>query len=449
MRLLAIALAALVTAGCSVVGVGGSTGPNEWWLIGTTPGAEELLIATQFGGVASGCSRWEGWRVEEASEQIRVEALVWRKHAPGGCTDDAAGRTIVVELGEPLGSRELLGCQREECGVGQTWPNWLDDPAPPVKRAGGTVVVAGQQITGFSGDGAITWIREDLPANRLYGGDDLAVVSDGGVSTVALDPASGDTLWQQDGGPEGMTADLVLVCVGDDADAMQAIDKHSGSARWRADVPCHVAGIRPEVAVVLGGDPEVDGGHRIVVLDPRTGEVMLDQPVDDGVDDQVGAYQDALLVEDRILLGGTQGDLLMLDLSGNELLRRPQVRGAPVGAIGNIVIVADHQGTTAVDLVDGDELWTRDALVAAELVVAEDALLGLDGPGGQLERIDPRAGDTRWTADIGMTTGFDAAMVDGTIHLTTSLAHIRVAPSSGDLETWTPLPRDEPADNAG
>ena len=111
-----------------------------------------------------------------------------------------------------------------------------------------------------------------------------------------------------------------------------------------------------------------------------------------------------------------------LDLAGNELLRRPQLRGAPVGAIDDIVIVADHQGTTAVDLADGSELWSRADLVATELVVTGDALLGLDGPGGQLERIDPRDGTTRWTADIGVTTGFDAAMVDGTVHVTTSLA---------------------------
>lgn len=440
MRRVAIALLAFVSASCSALG--GSTGPNEWWLIGTTPDAQQLLITTQFGGVASGCSRWEDWAIDEAPGQIRVEALVWRQRAPSGCTDDAGTQSLIVELQEPLDERELVGCQRERCGPGETWPDSFNGLPATVRASGDTVMVALEQAAGFDAHGALKWTHDGVRSGWLFIGDEVAVGSDGGIGTVAMDPSSGDTLWEREGFPLGATDGVVLLCVGDDA-GISGVDEATGHVRWSADVACGSADVGAGAAAVVAPDPDVDGGQRLVVLDPQTGEVAVDLPVDDGVDDQVAAYGDVLLDADRIILGGPQGDLVVLGLDGTELLRVTDVRGAPIGVIGNSVILADHQATTSVDMNDGQVAWRRDGLVAADVVIAGDLLLGLDGPGGQLERIDPVDGTTQWTSNIGITTRVDATLQAGALHVATSLALIRLDTATGQIDTWAALP---PAD---
>lgn len=445
MRLVAIVLVVLLSAGCGALGVG-STGPNEWWLVGTTPDDRQLLVATQFGGVASGCTRWEGWDVEHASDQVRVEAMVWRQLAPSGCTDEAVRRTRVIDLDEPLDGRQLVGCQHEPCDAGQAWPDGLGGPSPAVVAAGDNVVVAGQQTAGFSGDGDLVWRRDDVPANRLHASDGVVVVSDGGRSTVALAADSGETLWQQAGSPRVAAEGLVLQCT-DNAERLRALDVRTGTLRWSAEVACGPVAMGSDSVVMVTPDRDVDGGLRLVVVDAQTGQVRLDRPLDDGVDDRVGAYDGVLVADGRIIVGGAQGDLVVLEPDGTEVLRLPQVRGTPIAALGDVVVVVDHRGATGVDVADGHALWERADLTATDLETTGDILLGVDGPAAQLERIDPRDGTAQWSADVGVTTDIDAAMLDDTLHVATALAHLRIDPASGRLESWTPLPRATASDS--
>lgn len=420
-RLVAMVLVGLLSAGCGALGVG-STGPNEWWLVGTTPDGGQLLVATQFGGVASGCSRWEGWDVEQAPDQVRIEAMVWRKLAPSGCTDDAASRMRIVDLDEPLDGRELIGCQHEQCGAGEAWPAGIGGESPSVHATGESVVVAGQQTVGFSSDGELIWQRDDVSANWLYAVDGVAVVSEGGRSVVGLEADSGRTLWQLDGALRGAAEGLVLECTDDDTEAgLQAIEARTGTVRWSADVACGSVAVAADSLVTVTHDPNVDGGLRLVVVDLRTGQVRLDRPLDDGVDDRVAAYDDVLVADGRIIVGGAQGDLVVLEVDGSEVLRQPQVRGTPIAAVGDVVVVADHRGASGVGIAEGQRLWEREDLTATDLEATGDMLLRVNGPAGQLERIDPRDGTAQWTADVGITTGVDAAMLNDTLHVATTL----------------------------
>ena len=67
-------LSSILLLGLSACGsVGGSVGPNEWTLVGATPDEQHLLVTTLYGGVASDCTRWEGWEVNETGERVEVE----------------------------------------------------------------------------------------------------------------------------------------------------------------------------------------------------------------------------------------------------------------------------------------------------------------------------------------------------------------------------------------
>lgn len=434
-------LAGGVLSGCTTVAFGGSTAPNDWWLVGATPDAQRLEVSTHFGGVASGCSRWEGWRVDETSEQVRVEALVWRRNGFTGCTDDADGRTLVVDLDEPLGSRQLVGCHRETCTAADAWPDWLATGArTAIDRTTSTVVVAGEQTSAFALDGALAWTRDDLATGWLHTSGDVAIVSEGAVTTTALDAETGQGLWEAPGGPLGMSGDRVLLCGDDGGPRLRALDARSRAPGWSVETMCGPAAVAPGSVVLVNPDLDVDGGHRLVVLDPRTGTVEVDRALDDGVDDRVAAYDAVVAQEDRIVVSGAESDLVVLAPDGTERRRFPDVRGTAVGIIGDVVVVGDHLGVAGVDLVDGQEAWRRDDLPVTALVTVGDVLLGLDGPGGQLERIDPRSGRTSWSSPVGRTATFDAVLVDGTLHVATSMAHLRLERASGAIHGWTPLP---------
>jgi hypothetical protein len=107
----------MLLAGCSLP-LGGSVGPNEWWLTATTPDRQQLLVTSLYGGLASGCSRWEEWEVSTSDEQVEVtpgepfdpnrhEALMRTPH------EQVASDHVVQQLqpGYRLGEKTLRPAQ--------------------------------------------------------------------------------------------------------------------------------------------------------------------------------------------------------------------------------------------------------------------------------------------------------------------------------------------------
>ena len=111
---LAMFLAALVFfSACS--GLNDDVIANEWTLVAMSPDGTTLLLTTEFGGVASNCSRFEGFEHEVSANEVAVTANLWVNRGADGCTDDGASESLLLELADPLGARTLLGCQRDEC----------------------------------------------------------------------------------------------------------------------------------------------------------------------------------------------------------------------------------------------------------------------------------------------------------------------------------------------
>ncbi len=88
------------------------TQPVTWHLTAAPDGAE-LVLRAQFGG--SSCTDFRDWRVDEADDEVRIEARVHVE--PGDCTSDLVFEDHTVTLEEPLGERRLTGCAPDDPSV--------------------------------------------------------------------------------------------------------------------------------------------------------------------------------------------------------------------------------------------------------------------------------------------------------------------------------------------
>lgn len=436
-------VAALVLSGCARLGVGSSVGPNEWWLTATTPDGQQLMVTSMFGGVASGCSRWEGWEVDTSPEQVEVTGLLWRKPQPGGCTDDGAARTLLLDLRAPLGERTLDGCQRDDCRT-DAFPEWLGtDVAQVLSAEDGVVVSDGSSLRSFEPDGTPRWETAAASGSDLLATADVVLTSDGSA-TVAWDDESGERRWGASGHPILAAQEMVITCTDD---GMRGLDAVTGRERWSAAVPCGPAAINGTTVALVVVDPEVDGGHELVMLDLLEGEVVTRRDLDDGVADRVAAFSGVLAAGDRFVVAGTQADLVLLDQAGIELQRVSSVEGHPVGVADGVAVLATHDTVTGVSSGDGTELWSSPTNASMSWVVAGSAVLVLDGPTGELTRIDARTAQPTWTTQVGSSTAL-AASTGGSdaLYTKTVLALLVMDQDSGEVVSWSPTP--PPVDDA-
>lgn len=439
-RAAVLSLAAVLLSGCSLLGIGGSVGPNEWWLTATTPDGQQLLVTSTFGGVASGCSRWEDWQVDTTAERVEVTALLWRKHRPSSCTDDAAARTLLVDLAGPLGDRALDGCERDDCRT-EPFPGWLGgDPARVVLGEDGVVVSDGSGLRSFDPDGGVRWEMATSSGGELLATSGVVVTSDGSGAS-GWDAVSGERRWRTSGYPIAAGGGVVVTCTEDET--IRGLEAVSGVERWTAAVPCGPAAVSGTTVAVVAADPEVDGGHELVLLDLATGQVALRRDLDDGVDDRVAAFSGVLADDDRFVVSGTQADLVVLDTAGTELVRVPSVEGHPVGVADGVVVLASHNRVTGAATDDGTELWSLPTDPAMAWAVAGSAVLLLDGPTGALSHIDARTGQSTWTTPVGVSTTLAAAGgTDGPLYIKTVLALLVVNHDTGNILSWTHTPPD-------
>jgi len=435
---LAVLVVAVVASSC-----GGSVGSNDWTMIGMTPDERHLLITTLFGGVASGCTRWEGWEVEESEERVDVRAVVWRKRFPSGCTDEGITETIEVDLNEPLGSRDLVGCGNDDCRSfeSQSWVgSWELDA---VTSQDGVVVANAGALWSFGSDGTVLWNHDPGTVGLLLAAFDAVVAYDG-QATTAYDPLTGAEIWQADGFIAAADEQTVYVCRGDDADILAAVDSETGAERWQANLPCGYLVVHDDVITIVAVDREVDGGYELLLVDSSTGDVTLRKTLDDGTEDRVNGFEGVALAGERVVVAGQQADFVVLGSDAEELIRRPGGLGTPIGVVDDLVIVAGHDHVAAIDLTTGETVWESQEINRESLVVSEDTLWSLDAPKSSVSRLDPQTGDRLWTTPVGLTSGFDVAADSSTTYVATSLATIALDLSTGEVEWWQHLPFEQP-----
>lgn len=433
-------MAAVLATGCSVVGIGGSTAPNEWWLNATTPDGRQLLITSQFGGVASDCTRWEDWHIDASAERVEVEALLWRKHRPSACTDEGVARSLLLDLDDPLGERVLAGCGREDCRA-EDFPGWLGDHHGRIVGVDGGLVAADvTRVRGFDDDGRSRWDVDATSSGELYATSGVVVMADV-HGTIAWDAVTGERRWSAGGHPFAATDELVLQCA--ETGGIQAVDAATGQKRWRIDVPCGSAATSGDIIAMLTHDPDRDGGQQLVVANSASGEVSLQRELDDGQDDRVGALEGILAIDDGFVVGGVQADLVVLAFDGTERHRFTQPEGRPIGAAGGTVVLQSHERVSVVDLSDGHVVWDRATTASHAVSFTGGMLLLLDGPAGRLSRLDLGTGRPDWTTTVGTSTGL-AAVDDGqdTIFVQTVLAVLALDAGTGELRWWEHTPPD-------
>ena len=436
---LAILLSGL--SACGGDGVpGGSTGPNDWTLVGVTPDEQHLQVATIYGGVSSGCTRWEGWEVEETDERVEVKALLWRKRFPGGCTDEGITQSIDIMLSAPLGDRELVGCGRSDCRT--TDANFLSgQQAGDIAVVDDGVVLAGASTTyTVTADGPVRWSGAGRLSSLVAVAGDRLVAFDGSA-TAAFDLSSGAEQWQADGYPVAADDFAVYVCRDD---VLTAVNIETGAEQWNATVPCEFMIPTGDIATIIGGDRDVDGGYELIRIDLPSGDVIERRPFDDGVDDQVTGFEGAVAVGDRIIVAGGQAELVVLGMHGDELVRQHNGIGRPLGSAADLAIIVSHARVAAVDPISGEVMWDSTDHTRGSVAVAGGALWVLDADAGTVSRLDAESGIPMWTAPVGTTSGFAVAADEATAYVATSLAVVALDVPTGDLLWWHHIPSDQP-----
>ena len=405
-----------------------------------TPDEQHLQVATMYGGVSSGCTRWEGWEVEETDERVEVKALVWRKRFPDGCTDEGITQSTEIALSAPLGDRDLVGCGRNDCRTSDAnFLGWQE--APDIALVDGGVVLAGASSTyTVTAQGPVRWSGagwlSDLVAvagNRL--------VAFGGSATVGFDVSSGAEAWRVEGFPVAADDYAAYVCRDD---LLAAVDVETGAAQWTVNLPCGEFMIPTgDIATLIGGDRDVDGGYELIRIDLPSGDVIERRPFDDGVDDQVTGFEGAVAVGDRIIVTGGQADLVVLGIHGDELVRQSNGIGRPIGSAAGLAIIVSGARVAAVDPISGEVMWSSTEHTRGSVAVSGNALWVLDKDGGTVSRLDAESGIAMWTAPVGTTSGFAVAADESIAYVATSLAVVALDASTGDLLWWHHIPSEQ------
>ncbi len=431
----------ILLLGLSACGaVGGSVGSNDWTLVGVTSDEQHLLVTTLYGGVASDCTRWEGWEVDETDDRVEVRALLWRKRFPGGCTDEGIVQSIEINLAAPLGDRELVGCGRNDCRSGDaSSAGWFGD-LDIVPVAQGVVLANATATWTVTSDGPHRWDRTGRLSELAVVAADGLVAFDGS-QTVAFDLESGAERWRAEGYPVAIDDYAAYVCR---EDVLTAVRVGTGTEVWSADLPCEFMVPTGDIATIIGGDRAVDGGYELVGVDLPTGYIFERRAFDDGVDDRVTGFEGAVAVDDQIVVAGGQADLVVLDMHGEELVRHPNGVGTPIGTASGLAILVSHDRVAAVDPISGEFMWSSSRYTRGSVAVAGGGLWGLEIDGGRLSRLDAESGNPLWTAPIGMTAGFAVAANESTVFVATSLAVGALDAATGESLWWQHIPYDQP-----
>lgn len=130
---------------------------------------------------------------------------------------------------------------------------------------------------------------------------------------------------------------------------------------------------------------------------------------------------------------------MVLDPSGTELLRLP-LQGDPLGVAADVVVLDGPGGLTAIDLADGEVLWTRAHDPSVQVAFAGDALVELHRPSGELSRLDLGTGEPIWSTDVGRSAGLDAAGTRDSLYVRTALAILAIDPDTGSIDWWQHVP---------
>lgn len=289
--------------------------------------------------------------------------------SPGSHPTLAGGRDQPAEMERPLG-----GARAEAAGE-------VVFVVEAFRHADGKALWAAR----IPADGGLTPVHEkhNLASPTPATDGERVYTSFGTGQVVALDAASGRTVWQRHLGREFGAFDIqwgagssptlhdgvvILLCDNPAASYVLALDARSGETRWTVDRGTGRFAYSSPVVVTGPRGPEliVNSSERVDAYDPRTGEFLwyTDEPNRFPVPTPV--FADGILYLSR---GYRSGPYMAIRLGGRGDISKSHVlwrvgSGAPyISSIlqydGMIYMANDGGIATAVDAKTGERVWQR------------------------------------------------------------------------------------------
>ena len=393
---------------------------NAWHLQTLSPDGGSLLVVAGTGG----CTSHRGFDVETTASVVTINATAW---LPSGndveCTSEGRVNRALVQLDAPLGDRQLAGCLTGNCrDLDYTFGvNSLE-----IVASDQYVVRSSSTTTEIFDAGSGERIVEAPNAWDQVLAGDLLLIDDGREeTTTAIQPDTGEVVWETTGSL--ITADEELVLI-DRGGRLVAFDAATGEMLWNVDTLGLSIAIFGEslIANVFDGD-----GRRLVVLEKSTGEIATTQRFADDFNSSLFAFDDGVVV-----VGERQA--VVFDTAGNEIFRTDGGLGTGLVDGGDLVLVSDsivrmdpHQRANPV-------AW-RAANAAVGLESAEVVVL----TAGNVALVNANTGDETWSTPIDSTVEMmAAALTTDRVIVRTSLFVASLDRATGELEWWTEVEPD-------
>jgi outer membrane protein assembly factor BamB len=396
---------------------GGTTG----WRLDALDAGRRILQITVW---AHGCNPFERLHVDEAATAVTLTARTTPETE--GCGDALLLRPVVVVLDEPLGDRELRGCDPpagSDClRLDRDTPAGVEPilaGAHVVADDAGVAVDDGRRLGHIGADGAPNWrhVWDEPEHGAIWLAGDLVLKAGLGRRLLAF---------QRDGGAQRWEATVH----GGERDSRAVGEGVVAGALSGGGSPADPAYRRPVGALRLGDGAllwQHDLGGRFASAH-RVGDVLLVasvEPQDAPAGTPAGAVARTVLEAfglpggerrwERRLAGGldgiaTAGGTAVVSTwgarygievaSGAERWRTLPVENAPMLGTGEAVLLlgADRRWTSRLDLATGAATALAEPL-PAETFLAGDLLISVDAAGTATAR-ERGSGAVRWTAPL-------------------------------------------------
>ena len=411
-----------------------------WWPVALTPDGRSMLAFSD----ADDCLIRQDFEVDITAEEVRITV----KQSPlsrSVCDDEGRSSPLdafYVRLAAPLGSRALVGCQRDDClsefSGGREIPvlgndqyvlrpsvsvtKIYDESSPPTEIFDAS---SGERIGEVQG----AWSSPFTDYwNAGLAGDLLVSANTDSRVVTANDLATGEVVWARQG--SFINADEELVLVG--RSRIGALDAATGESLWSVDDVSVDAQTAMFSESVMAFDSSRDGGSRLFVVDRASGAVRTTYELDPGFDD-ILEFSDGVVAVSR-----TQA--VVFDTAGNEISRTGGELGPRLSSADDIGIVSDSISSALGDRTSRGG-WRR-ANEAAGLDSSEAVVL----TEGAVALVDGNTGEEMWSTSIGSALPMTAALTEDHVFVSTLLFVASLDRATGEMLWWTEVEPDPDAE---
>ena len=334
-----------------------------------------------------------------------------------GCPPEGGGgREDQITLQEPLGDRLLTGCLGVDCRS----LDHFESPASVLVAEDALAVAGFRDLLGLDTTGELA-SRTPFPAPSsevvepaaasvevpaVATGESTAVYSDEVGNAIAIDLLSGEQLWTADGDFNFVAEDerAVYSCGQSATSGVQAVDPATGNGLWQNDLRCDDLFLDGEQLTVFGGE-QGSQDVRVVTLSVASGELISDQEFPEQFQDP--DRNEVFEVTDGVAIIRTGERVIGFELDtqselwGVNAFRAVGSRFEPSELLvfdeGSIWRL-DFGGTIArLDSRTGETLWSvrLEFAPAFDVAVSEDIAYVLIG--NRLSALDATTGEVLWS----------------------------------------------------